>query len=299
MTSWARKLTGQSDPAPSSSPNMATSRRDKAVQETDTVPGNNQPLVQKSLETKRNHNGSISWGGFNHQQGLILGYSNSTFIAYPKNLQDGNPSEYVLKSCALQTYSPEKLRLVDLARAPSGSNFFLGTLCVFEFGTNLYVGSELSDISLEDIIHSTVDLAEHHLAAILGQVISAMSYFHERTREAGVELVYNSLQASNVFLKRNGKVQLASFGSRINPQRRSHTNGNRDVQCLGDLAIHMITRSSEQPENRVLRQKMLSGNASGRGLDASFEPSPEFLDFYEMCFANKGDMRKLLKVYFP
>jgi hypothetical protein len=62
----------------------------------------------------------------------------------------------------------------------------------------------------------------------------------------------------------------------------------------------MITRSPDEPENVIWQQKMLSiGGASGLCLDAKFEPSPDFVDFLLMCFADKGDMRRVSKVGWP
>ncbi|KAF7880472.1 uncharacterized protein EAF02_007318 [Botrytis sinoallii] len=289
MNTWTKRLVGQTHPIVKA--HSTTLDQNKITNGYDHV--QSQTLVEKST-TESNYQ-NMKWEDFNHQQTLVLGYTNSTFIAYPKETKRSPRSEYVLKSCTIRNYTPERLRLVDLAREPSGSEFFLTTLCVFRFEERMYVGSELSDVSLEDIIHCTIHLSEDHLSAVLIQVVSALSYLHKRTRESGIELIYDTLDASTVFLKRNGKVQLANFGSRIIPKMNTPDNCRTDLHTLGNLAIHIITQSSDQPDTHTLRQKMLSGNATGKGLDASFEPSPEFLDFYEMCFSYKGDIHNLLK----
>ncbi|TGO90369.1 hypothetical protein BPOR_0067g00110 [Botrytis porri] len=292
MNTWTKRLVGQTHPTVKA--HSTTLDQNKITNDYDHV--QTQTLVKNST-TESNYQ-NMKWEDFNHQQTLMLGYTNSTFIAYPKEAKRGPHSEYVLKSCTIRNYTPERLRLVDLAREAKGE-FFLKTLCVFRYEERMYVGSELSDMSLEDIIHCTIHLNEHHLSAVLIQVVSALCYFHKRTRESGIELIYDNLDASTVFLKRNGKVQLANFGSRVIPKMNTPNNYRTDLHALGNLATHIITQSSDQPDAHTLRQKMLSGNATGKGLDASFEPSPEFLDFYEMCFSYEGDIHNLLKVSLP
>ncbi|KAJ8062047.1 hypothetical protein OCU04_009827 [Sclerotinia nivalis] len=290
INTWTRRLVGQNHP---------TTQAYSTLDQNKVIHDHDHPVKKTQIRAKNssieNHHEKMKWEDFNHAQTLVLGYTNSTFIAYPNNTKKTPHSEYVLKSCAIRDYTPERLRLVDLAHDTIGSGFFLTTLCVFRSKERMYVGSELSDISLEDIIHCTILLNEDHLSAILNQMISALCYLYERTRESGVGLIYNNIDASNVFLKRNGTVKLANFGSKVNPRISTPENCGTDLHGLGDLAIHIITQSSDRPMTHTLRQKMLSGNATGKGLDASFEPSPEFLDFYEMCFSYEGDIRNLLK----
>ncbi len=59
----------------------------------------------------------------------------------------------------------------------------------------------------------------------------------------------------------------------------------------------MISGSAGEPGNGIHQQKAISMSPVGRKLDASCEPSPEMVDFLEMCFAKEGaDMGKVLKV---
>lgn len=284
MNTWTKRIMGQSYPASIHYPTNSRSTPDYPSKKPTTDP--------------QNHYQNLTWEDFNHNETLVLGYTSSTFIAYPKTTGKSPYSEYVLKSCATKEYTPERLRLVDISREIKGRELFLATLCDFRFEERMYIGSELSDISLEDIIYCTIQLNENHLSAILKQVVLALCYLHERTRGSGVRLNYGNLKASNVFLKRNGKVQLASFGSIVCPKISTPANHNKDLREVGDLMIHMMTQSSDQLDSHILRQRMLSGKATGKGLDASFEPSPEFLDYYEMCFSHEGNIRSLLKVIF-
>lgn len=106
----------------------------------------------------------LQWEDFDHTQTLVLG--DSTSIFYPKkNLQQRT----VVSFCDKIFYTEEMSRLVEIAHAPE-NNSFLSTSCVFEHEDRMYVGSELSDIALADIINCNIPVREQHLSAILNQV---------------------------------------------------------------------------------------------------------------------------------
>ncbi|TVY92351.1 hypothetical protein LAWI1_G003790, partial [Lachnellula willkommii] len=153
-------------------------------------------------------------------------------------------------------------------------------------------------MSLEDIIDYTISLQEVHLSSILFQIARALYSLQEVSAKDGLCLVYGSLRASNVFLTREGKVQLAAFGAKVSPDKRTAENCYRDCWDLGALANHMISRRSDKPITSVMQQKMLSVSITGKSLDVKFEPSLTLVDFLELCFADTKNllMEKVLRV---
>jgi len=59
----------------------------------------------------------------------------------------------------------------------------------------------------------------------------------------------------------------------------------------------MISRSVDEPSSDLLQQKVISIPSIGRKIDAHCEPSPQMVDFLEVCFLKEGvDMGAVLKV---
>lgn len=108
---------------------------------------------------------TVKWEDFDHSQTLHLGYSTTTRIVFKFTTLD----PVLLKSCKSFSYTDLRGKLVEIAKT-SQDALFLETKCVFSYRQDVYVGSELSDMSLEDIIDCTIPLQEVHLSSILYQV---------------------------------------------------------------------------------------------------------------------------------
>jgi len=108
----------------------------------------------------------LQWEDFDHTQTLAIADSGSTVICYQEKTGDF----VVLKSCTESDYSTSRKKLVEMARSDEENALFLLTKCVFNYNDNVYVGSELSDMSLADIIECSIALEEKHLSTILNQV---------------------------------------------------------------------------------------------------------------------------------
>ncbi len=106
------------------------------------------------------------WDDIDHVQTLHLGDSGGTSIVFHSITCD----YVVLRSCPETRYTSEKKALVELSRTQSNKHLLL-TACVFSHKRRLYVGNELSDISLEDLIDCTIPFEEKHVKTILGQVV--------------------------------------------------------------------------------------------------------------------------------
>jgi hypothetical protein len=174
------------------------------------------------LEPARKGLKSLQWEDFDHSQTLSLGAAESTSIVFEKM----NLGHVALRFCPLSGYSAEKKRLVHIAQKAEQTSF-LTTRCIFNYEQKVYVGSELSDMSLADIIDCTIPLQEVHLSAILNQVISALfnilaytnsllkvvrSLYHLHLNGmSGMNLIYGSLRASNIFISREGDVKLGKL----------------------------------------------------------------------------------------
>lgn len=110
---------------------------------------------------------TLEWDDFDHSQTLCLGFSGSTSIVYQKHTFNS----FLLRFSKIDTYTSHRSQLVEIARTDK-TNSFLNTKSVFEHKQRIYVASELSDISLEDIIDCTIPLNKIHLSSVLSQVCS-------------------------------------------------------------------------------------------------------------------------------
>ncbi|KAG9240687.1 hypothetical protein BJ878DRAFT_524820 [Calycina marina] len=158
---------------------------------------------------------------------------NSTWIVYTNqsNVQD---FEYIVLRCGEKRhFTTEKLALLKCAR--ERTNTFLSTLCTFEHNRRIFVGSELLDMSLADIIDCTIPLQEVHIATVIKQVVEGLHYLSISSTALGTPVVYNSLRASNLFEGRNGLVKLATFGRKVFPMSLKNGNHDQDRQDIGAI----------------------------------------------------------------
>ena len=118
----------------------------------------------------------LRWDDIDDSQTLDLGGSGSTSLVFTKNSDPGSPGPnyFTLRSYSQVKFTPERRRLIELASAEE--NLFLSVRCVFNQNQRLYVGTELSDMSLADIVDCSIPVNEIHLSAILGQVSSRINY---------------------------------------------------------------------------------------------------------------------------
>jgi hypothetical protein len=107
----------------------------------------------------------LEWEDFDHTKTLKLGLSGSTSIVFPRQPLS-NSDCAVLRFCDEVAFTAEKRGLVETAI----NEHFLSVRCLFSYDRKFFVGSELSDMSLADIIDCTIALREIHLATILAQV---------------------------------------------------------------------------------------------------------------------------------
>ena len=108
----------------------------------------------------------LQWEDFDHAKTLTLNESGTTSICYQK---DTNES-VVLKLCEKKDFTPLRQQLVTMAGLYGDDAAFLSTKCLFNYKQNVYVGSQLSDMSLADIIECSIPLEEEHVSTILNQV---------------------------------------------------------------------------------------------------------------------------------
>ena len=122
-----------------------------------------EPLLENIAHRQR-------WEEFDHSQTLVLGDMNTTSIVFQKYPENKAFGLAVLRFCERKHFTDEKRKLLEAAGQKS--QLFLSTLCVFEHNRKIFVGSELSDMSLADIIDCTIPLQEIHVATVTKQVIS-------------------------------------------------------------------------------------------------------------------------------
>jgi len=115
----------------------------------------------------------------------------------------------------------------------------------------------------------------------------------ERVCREGREGAFGSVIPS-IHSRSQAHCLIATFGKDISPMPAKGENLHKDRRGLRKLAIHMITRNADEPEDQISRQKMLL--IGGAGIDAKFKPSPEFVDFLLLCVTDEVDMGRLSKV---
>jgi hypothetical protein len=108
----------------------------------------------------------LQWDDFDYSQTLHLGFSESTSVVYRKNTFEPT----VIRSTSKVSYNKVKRGLVEMTRAHLNLKSFMLTVCVIKYSSKIFVGSELSDISLAEMIDYTISFLECHLSAILSQV---------------------------------------------------------------------------------------------------------------------------------
>ncbi|CZR55717.1 uncharacterized protein PAC_05605 [Phialocephala subalpina] len=248
---------------------------------------------------------SLTWDDFDHSQTLNLGYSNSTSIVFQRK----SFAPYILRFCDNSNLTEERKLLTDIAQPNTP---LLATRFVFKYGKQHFVGSSLSDMSLADIIDSTIALEEMHVSAILKQVCTsrdrrlilllimdliayALQHIHTKSAKSGARINYASLLACNVFVRRDGVVELAAFGNKVLPKSITEKNFHQDRHDLGKLAKHMMSLSEAEPKSEVARQRMISISNLAYGVEFNnFEPSPELMDFLELC-EKRGAMEQAVR----
>jgi hypothetical protein len=92
-----------------------------------------------------------------------IGRKKLTLLVYER----GDYKPHVLQSCNRRDWTVPRCRLVDIARK---SKFFVSTHFVFPHEEDVYIGSQIADICLADIIDGSISMTEDHASAILTQV---------------------------------------------------------------------------------------------------------------------------------
>lgn len=111
----------------------------------------------------------LGWEDIDHSQTLDLGCQGSTSLVFRKDFDSKRDTlnYMVLRFCDRCDFTPEKSQLVEMAYDNAS---FLSTGCLFDYNQKVFVGSELADMSLADIIDCTIPMDEVHLSTILDQV---------------------------------------------------------------------------------------------------------------------------------
>jgi hypothetical protein len=118
----------------------------------------------------------LRWDDIDDSQTLDLGDPGGTSIVFTKESspESHEPSYFVLRCSAQVEFTPARRRLLELASADE--DLFLAVRCVLHRSQKVYVGTELSDMSLADIIDCTISINEIQLSAILSKVSSRITY---------------------------------------------------------------------------------------------------------------------------
>jgi hypothetical protein len=132
--------------------------------------------VVQSTELEGQFNNVLRWEDIDHTKTLSIGDSGQTSIVYRENANDVC---CVLKSCSLMDYSQECEAMARIAQRDSEGPL-LFTKCIFNFDGRCFVGSELSGVSLAEIIDCTIYLKEVHLSTILQQVYQDALSFRDQ-----------------------------------------------------------------------------------------------------------------------
>jgi hypothetical protein len=176
----------------------------------------------------------LKWEDFDHLETLSLADSGSTTIGFLKTYNN-----MVLRFCPVELYTAQRRYLVELELPSPG---LLVTKGVFNHGDLVYVASELSDVSLADIIDGTISLQEVHISTILGQVsfhdlhegvtndqiAQSLRDLNDHVPKDGPRMIYGSLQAENVFISRKGTVKLGKVDPGVVRTRSRKKSNIRD-----------------------------------------------------------------------
>lgn len=109
--------------------------------------------------------GINGWDGLDHSQTLNLGFSGTTSIVFERKTFQ----PFIMRACDDNKLTTERKQLAEMAQDNKNS-FLIRTCFMFKHGKRHVVGSALSDMSLSDIIDSTIQLEEVHLSSVLRQV---------------------------------------------------------------------------------------------------------------------------------
>jgi hypothetical protein len=92
-----------------------------------------------------------------------VGRKGSARYVYERNSYE----PHLLQSCNKQDWTVPRSQLVEAAKQ---SRFFVSTHFVYSHKREVYVGSQIADMCLADIIWGSISLTEDHASAILTQV---------------------------------------------------------------------------------------------------------------------------------
>lgn len=92
-----------------------------------------------------------------------IGHKRLTLLVYER--KDYKP--HVLQSCNKRDWTVPRCQLVDIARE---SKFFISTHFVFPHEEDVYIGSQVAEMCLADVIDCSISMTEDHASAILTQV---------------------------------------------------------------------------------------------------------------------------------
>ena len=158
------------------------------------------------------------WDDFDHSQTLHFPGS-TTDIVYERNHDD-----HILQRCKKQEWSSCRAKLIEITHAEKKNELFIATRFMFSYRDYVYVGSDIADICLADIIYCTIPMIDHHVSAISKQasfeshslrlilIIQVVQGLLQIELE-GME--YRGLKASNVFISPDGTVKLGKYYAMI------------------------------------------------------------------------------------
>lgn len=104
------------------------------------------------------------WSDFDHSLSLYLGYSGTTRIVYETDTY----SPVVLESCSLQSWTTERLGLIRIANSAIS---FIPTRCYFSHEGQMFIGTQVWDVALSDIMACAIELFDIHIRAVLKSVM--------------------------------------------------------------------------------------------------------------------------------
>ena len=119
------------------------------------------------------------WDDFDHAQGVPLGPQHPM---HPTKLvlERRTNTHCVLQSCPQSSWTDSRAKLLEIARK---SSLFIPPRFMFVHQSNVYVGSEVAystdgrpELTLADIIDSTLPITEIQTAAVLKQASKTLSF---------------------------------------------------------------------------------------------------------------------------